>query len=365
MSAPKPQPSIMGIDPYVGGEAEIPGSDRVIKLASNEGAFGPSPKAIEAFKELAGTLHRYPDGSCGELRRAIGERHGLDPEHIVCGAGSDELIGLLSQSYAGSGDEVLHSHHGFLMYPISAMATGATPVAAPETNLTADVDALLDHVTQRTRILFVANPNNPTGTYLSDAEMRRLRAGLRDDILLVVDAAYADYVERDDYQAGDELVHSGDNVVMTQTFSKIHGMGGLRLGWAYCPAAVANVLNRVRGPFNVNAAAAAAGIVAIGDTEFTERVRLHNKEWRAWTCDELVKLGLSVTDSVGNFLLVCFGDVPGRNAEAADTFLKERGIIVRRMTAYHLSQCLRITIGLEDEMRAVIGALAAFLGRNK
>ena len=177
MSAPKPQPSIMGIDPYVGGEADIPGWDRVIKLASNEGAFGPSPKAIEAFKELAGTLHRYPDGSCGELRRAIGERHGLDPEHIVCGAGSDELIGLLSQSYAGSGDEVLHSHHGFLMYPISAMATGATPVAAPETNLTADVDALLDHVTQRTRILFVANPNNPTGTYLSDAEMRRLRAG--------------------------------------------------------------------------------------------------------------------------------------------------------------------------------------------
>ncbi len=364
MSAPVPQPGIMRIEPYVGGESSIPGIAKVIKLASNEGAFGPSPKAMEAFSELAADLHRYPDGACTALRRAIADIHGLDPERIVCGTGSDELISLLCNAYAGPGDEVLHSQYGFLMYPISARACGAEPVAAPEIGLTADVEELLERVSERTRLLFLANPNNPTGTYLPAPELERLRGGLREDVLLVIDAAYAEYVERDDYTDGIDLVEASDNVVTTRTFSKIHGLGGARLGWAYCPPAVADVLNRVRGPFNVSAAAIAAGVAAIEDTAFTEMSRRHNAEWQAWTRDAVLKLGLESPDGVGNFVLVRFPDGGGHDAEAADAFLKGRGIIVRRIAGYGLPEYLRITIGREEEMRAVIEALAAFLGRN-
>jgi len=365
MSTPQPHPGIMDIAPYVGGDSNVEGQDRIIKLSSNEGAFGPSAKAAEACRDVAASLHRYPDGGALALRQAIGERHGLNPARIVCGAGSDELIALLCNAYTEPGDQVLHSRHGFLMYAISARAAGAAPVTAEENDLTADVDALLERVTERTRILFLANPNNPTGTYLPAAEVQRLRQGLRDDVLLVIDAAYAEYVKRDDYADGAELVDGGDNVVMTRTFSKIHGLGGLRLGWAYCPTAVVDVLNRVRGPFNVSAAAIAAGVAAIEDRDFTAMVRDHNDTWLAWTRDELRKLGVSVPDGVGNFLLACFPDEPGRDAAAADAFLKQRGIIVRRVDGYGLPRCLRITIGLEEEMRAVINSLSEFLGQNQ
>ena len=362
--APTAKPGVMKIAPYVGGESTIKGVERVIKLSSNEGPFGPSPATSAAFEEESKKLHRYPDGGAVALRDAIGARYGLDPARIVCGAGSDELINLLCKAYAGPGDEVLYSRHGFLMYPISANAAGATPVTAPETNKTADVDALLGAVTTATRILFLANPNNPTGTYVPAAEVTRLRQSLRSDILLVLDAAYAEYVTVDDYEAGIDLVDAGDNTVMTRTFSKIYAMGGLRLGWAYAPANVVDVLNRVRGPFNVSQPAMAAGIAAIGDTAFEDMSRDHNTRWREWTAQQLTALGLDVTPSIGNFLLVCFGDDPVRNAEGADAFLKSRGIVVRRMGGYGFPNCLRITIGLEEEMRAVVDALSAFLGRN-
>lgn len=361
---PEAKPGVMQIAAYVGGESKIPGVDRVIKLSSNEGPFGPSPQSSKAHAAEAGNLHRYPDGGATELRTAIGARFGLDAERIVCGAGSDELISLLCKAYTGPGDEVLYSEHGFLMYPISAKAAGATPVTAPETDKTANVDALLTAVTPRTRILFLANPNNPTGTYLPSSEVKRLRDNLRPDILLVIDAAYAEYATQDDYTPGIELVDAGDNTVMTRTFSKIYGLGGVRLGWAYAPANVIDVLNRVRGPFNVGAAAMAAGIAAMHDVAFEEMSRAHNTKWRDWTAAEFTKLGLDVTPSIGNFLLVCFGSEPTRGAEAADAFLKTRGIVVRRMGGYGFPNCLRITIGLEEEMRAVVDALAAFLGRN-
>ena len=277
-----PQPGIMDITPYVGGESAIPGVERIIKLASNEGALGPSPRAVAALRETAPDVFRYPDGGCHALRGAIGERFGLDPARIVCGAGSDELIGLLCRAYAGAGDEVLYTEHGFLMYPIAARTAGATPVTAAETNLTADVDKLLAAVTADTRIVFIANPNNPTGTYLCKDELARLRAGLPAGVLLVLDAAYAEYMEHADYTAGESLVDAGDNVVMTRTFSKIFGLGGARLGWAYCPPAIADVLNRVRNPFNVTSAAQAAGVAALGDVAFMERARAHNTEWRTW-----------------------------------------------------------------------------------
>lgn len=361
MSRPQPRPGIMDIDRYVGGESAIAGQETVIKLSSNESAFGPSPKAVAAYKETAAALHRYPDGDCSALRDALGRLAGVDAARIVCGAGSDELIGLLCQAYAGPGDEVLHSEHGFLMYPIAAMTTGATPVAAPERDLTADVDALLARVGDETRLLFLANPNNPTGTYLSGDELWRLRRGLRDDVILVIDAAYAEYVTQDDYTPGIDLVDGGANVVMTRTFSKIYGLGGARLGWAYCPEDIAGALNRVRGPFNVSAPAMVAGLAALGDTDFTDKARAHNETWLAWTRERLTGLGLDVPASAANFVLARFPDERGRDAEAADAFLKERRIVVRRMAAYGLPDSLRITIGRDDEMRAVGDALEAFL----
>ena len=360
----KVQPGIMDIAPYVGGESDIDGVKEIIKLSSNEGALGPSPEASATYVALQRELHRYPDGDCKALRHAIGQVHGVDPAGVVCGSGSDELISLLCQAYVGPGDEVVYSQHGFLMYPISTRAAGATPVTAPETDLTANVDALLAAVTAKTRILFLANPNNPTGTYLPADEVARLRDGLRDDVLLVIDAAYAEYVERADYTSGAELVETYENVVMTRTFSKIYGLGSIRLGWAYCPEPVVGVLHRIRSPFNVNSAAQAAGTAAVRDAAFTDKVRAHNAEWLPWTRDRLMDMGLFTTDSVGNFVLVCFHGVANKDAEDADAFLKQNGIIVRHMAGYSLPECLRITIGSEREMMAVVDTLARFLGRN-
>src|SRR5215469_5215967 len=303
-----PRAGILEIDPYVGGEAKAPGITRPIRLASNESALGPSGKAIAAYRALAGEIHRYPDGNAQELREALGRHHGLDPERIVCGAGSDELITLLLRSYAGPGDEVLYSRHGFLMYPINAQAAGATPVAAPERALTTDVDALLERVTDRTRIVFVANPNNPTGTYIGAAEMARLHARLPPSVVLAIDAAYAEFVNRNDYEAGAALVDRADNVVMLRTFSKIYALAGLRLGWAYCPPAIADILNRLRSPFNVNAPVLAAGVAAVEDVAAVEQAQAHNERWLAWFSERLVALGLQLTPSVTNFVLARFPD---------------------------------------------------------
>jgi len=357
--APVPRPGIMDIAPYIGGEAA-----GTIRLASNEGALGPSPKAMEAYARVAGSIHRYPDGGSTELREALAKRFNLDAGRIVCGAGSDELIGLLVRAYAGVGDEVLYSQHGFLMYPIAAKSVGATPVAAPETNLKTDVDAMLARVTPRTKIVFVANPNNPTGSYLTGEELARLHAGLPPTALLVIDAAYAEFAPPGgDYSSGVELVEKHANVVMTRTFSKIFALGSLRLGWSYSSAPVADVLNRVRGPFNVSGAAQAAGVAALEDAEFLERARAHNEGCRTWFVGELKALGLTVHPSIANFVLVSFqGQKPGKDdAEAARQFLKDRGILVRQMNAYGLPDCLRVTIGTDEEMRAVADALKGFL----
>lgn len=361
MSPLRPRPGIMEIAAYVGGEATLPGKNRVIKLASNENPLGTSPKAVEAYRAAGDSLFVYPEGAATPLREAIGRQHGLDPARIVCGAGSDELLALLGRGYAGPGDEVIYSAHGFAMYPIIARSVGALGVVAPETDLTANVDAILDCVTPRTRIVFLANPNNPTGSYLPASEMRRLREGLPENVLLVVDAAYAEYVVRDDYDAGAELVDAYPNVVMCRTFSKIYGLASLRVGWAYCPSAIVEVLHRIRGPFNVSTPAIAAGTAAVADQEFAERSRRHNQRWLEWTTQELKKLGLDVPPSVGNFVLVRFPDEPGRDAAAAVECLNAQGIIPRRMGGYGLPDSLRITIGLEDDMRAVVEALSTLM----
>jgi histidinol-phosphate aminotransferase len=355
----------MDIRPYVGGESEIEGVSRIMKLSSNEGALGPSPKAMAALKDMAGEIHRYPDGGATGLRKALAARWGVDADRIVCGAGSDELLGILCRAYAGPGDEVLYSAHGFLMYAIAAKACGATPVTAPETDLTANVDALLAAVTPKTRIVFLANPNNPTGTYLPADEVKRLRAGLRDDILLVIDAAYAEFVSKNDYSAGIELVDSTSNTVMCRTFSKIYALGGLRLGWAYCPTEIAGVLNRVRNPFNVGSSALAAGLAALNDDAYMDLCKRHNDYWLPWMLAEIKKLGMTATPSVCNFVLIQFPKDEGRNAAAADAFLRSKGIITRAMGGYGLPDWLRITIGAGDENEAVIQALAEFSAKWK
>lgn len=361
MTSPAPRPSILEIDPYVPGESRLPAGLKPIKLSSNETPLGPSPKAVAAFKETAGELERYPDGGATRLRAAIAARYGLNAARIVCGAGSDELLGLIAHAYLGPGDEAIITEHGFLLYRIIVLANGATPVVAPETDLHTDIAQILARVTERTRVVFLANPNNPTGTYAPIDEVHRLREKLPARVLLLLDAAYAEYVRRNDYEAGIELVATTPNTVMTRTFSKIHGLAGLRLGWAYCPEGVADALNRIRGPFNVSTPALAAGVAAIEDKVHEEASVAHNERWLPWLTTEIEKLGLKVTPSVANFLLMHFPKEPARNAHAADAFLKSRAIIVRRVDAYGLPGALRATIGSESDNRAVVAALSAFL----
>jgi histidinol-phosphate aminotransferase len=364
MPRPVPRPGVLDIDAYVPGKSAAPGVAKVFKLSSNETPLGASPKAIAAFRAAADYLHDYPDGGSMALREAIGRAFGLDPARIVCGSGSDELLNLLADAYLREGDEAIHTTHGFLVYPIATLGSGAKPVVAPEKDFTADVDAILERVTARTKIVFLANPNNPTGTYVPFDEVKRLHQGLRPDVLLVLDAAYAEYVSRNDYESGIELVATSDNVVMCRTFSKIHGLAALRLGWLYGPAHVVDALNRIRGPFNVNGPAIAAGVAAIEDTAHVETSRAHNTKWLGWLSQEITRLGLVVTPSVGNFLLIHFPEEKGRTAKDADAFLTARGLILRQVSAYKLPNALRMSVGTEEANRLVVAALAEFLGKK-
>jgi histidinol-phosphate aminotransferase len=358
---PKPLPGILDIIPYKGGEAAVAGFDKPWKLSSNENPLGCSPKARAAYIAAAQDLAIYPDGGHQALRTAIAGRYDLDPERIVCGNGSDEIFQLLGRAFLDQGDEIVQSAHGFLVYRLTAQQAGAVCVSAPEVDMTASVDALLACVTDKTKIMFLANPNNPTGTYLPKAEIGRLHAGLRPDVLLVLDAAYAEYVRNGDYEAGLELAKTADNVLMTRTFSKIHGLASARVGWCYGPQVVIDALNRVRGPFNIGGPALAATTAAIEDAAFTQDSADFNAHWLAWMTDQISALGLHVTPSVGNFILVRFPDIAGRRAADADAFLRSRGLIVRAVGAYGLHDCLRISIGLEEPNRMVVAALEAFL----
>ncbi len=356
---PQPRPGILAIDAYTPGRSQVAGVAKIHKMSSNESPLGPSPKAVEAFRASIGDLARYPDGSASVLREAIGRRYGLEPSRIICGNGSDELLALLAHAFLQPGDEGLYSEYGFLEYPICIRAAGGVPVTAKETDKTVSVDAMLAKAGARTKIVYLANPNNPTGTYIPFSEVKRLQAGLPAHALLVIDAAYAEYVTRNDYAAGIELAATCENVVMTRTFSKIHGLASLRIGWAYGPPHVLDALNRIRGPFNVNGPALAAGAASLGDTAHIEAAIAHNSLWAPWLSDAISALGIEVMPSAGNFLLLQFKDAG--SARDADGFLSARGFILRAMGAYGLPDCLRLTVGDEEANQGVVAALAEFM----
>ncbi len=358
---PVPKPGILKIAPYVPGKSGIRPGQQAVKLSSNESPLGASPRATEAYQKAASRLADYPDGAATRLRETLAEMHGLEAGRIVIGAGSDELLHMLAETYLGTGDEAVMSEYGFLMYPIATMSADATVVAAPDRDYTVDVDAMLAAVTDKTKIVWLANPNNPTGTWLSDAEVRRLHAGLRSDILFVVDNAYAEYVTAPDYAIGADLVRATENVVMVRTFSKM-GLAALRVGWLYGPDHVVDALNRLRGPFNVSVPAQEAAAAAARDKDFTARLSAHNARWRDWLTGQLRSNRVHVPQSQGNFVLALFEETAGPGAADMFVALAEAGLITREMGGYGLPNALRISIGSEEAMRRVAEVITARLG---
>jgi histidinol-phosphate aminotransferase len=363
MTAPSPRPEILTISPYVGGESSIPGVNRSYKLSSNEGAFGVPPLARKALSEIVPETYRYPDGGAELLRAAIGKRWDLDPARIVCGAGSDDLLYQLCIAYGGPGRDIIMSEHGFTIYFIAGVYAGSRVIKVPERDLRPDLDAMLAAVSPSTKAVFLANPNNPTGAMISESEMARFRAALPPEVLLVIDSAYAEYVMRDDYNAGERLVDATDNTIMTRTFSKMFGLGGVRIGWCYGPPGVIDVLNRIRGTFNVSVSAQAAGVAALQEKGWVEKCREHNAIWRPKLADGIEAAGIKVWRGEGNFVLADFG--VAAKANAADQFLRQRGLIVRQVGSYGLPHCLRITVGTAEECAMVIESLSAFVKQSR
>jgi len=356
MSLVEPKPHVLKIVPYIAGEAKVPGFEHPAKLSSNESPLGPSPLAVQAYQRESNELMRYPDGAAMALREAIARVHGLDTGQVVCGTGSEQLIDCVCRGYVSPGDEVIFTEYAFVCYLISTLAAGGIPVKAPEKDLTADVDAILERVTPRTRVVFLANPNNPTGTWIDRSELHRLRKGLPEGVLLVVDAAYSEYCHAPEYSFGDELVDAEDgNTLVLHTFSKIYGLAALRVGWAHCPREVALVMHRVRGVFNVSTPAQAAAVAALEDLAHTAAARSHNDQWLPWLHAQIAELKLQVTPSIGNFLLMHFDSV--EDCRSADQFLRARGLILRPVANYGLPRSLRLSVGLEKENREVVEAL--------
>ena len=354
----QPQPGIMDIALYEGGVSTLNGVSNVLKLSSNENPAGPSDAAKDAFSRAVHQLHRYPSTDHTSLRAAIGDVWGVDPDRVICGVGSDEILHFMCQCYVGPGDEVIHTEHGFAIYRIATLAAGGTPVEVRERERVTDVDAILAACTARTKLVFIANPNNPTGTMIGQSEIARLAEGLPKQAILVLDGAYAEYVEG--YDAGLALIESRENVVMTRTFSKIYGLGGLRIGWGYGPRAIIDVMNRIRGPFNMSSAALATAEAAVRDTDYTEKCRIENARQREWLATALAELGVPSDTSTANFVLARFADTA--EAQACDQALRDVGIIVRQVAGYNLPHCLRITVGDESACRRVVHTVAQFKG---
>jgi len=362
---PRPRAGILEIEPYVAGQSSVPGRNRVVKLSSNETPLGPSIRAIEAFRAAAEDLYSYPEGSGRDLRSALARKYGLEAERILHGNGSDEILAVHTQAYLSPGDDSIATEHSFPIYEIATLAANARAILVPNRNNCTDIDAMIAALTPRTRIVFVCSPDNPNGTYVPKSELERLHAALPSDVLLVIDGAYAEYARAADYSAGDFLVRRADNVVMTRTFSKIYGLAALRIGWAYAPVAVADVVNRIRLPFNTNRPAQMAALAALGDEAHFKAASDHNAKWLPWLEREITALGVRVVPSQGNFLLLDFAALGKGTALAADAALKNEGLILRALVNYGLPECLRLTVGLEEANRAVVGVLGKFLAGRK
>jgi histidinol-phosphate aminotransferase len=366
MNAPVPKPWIAEIAPYVPGRSTGEDGRKLHKLSSNENPLGTSPAARAAFAAAASALEIYPDGAAIALREAIGAHYGLEPDRIVHGTGSDEVLHLATGAFAGLGDEVLYVRYGFSVYPIAARRVGAVPIEAPDADYATDVDALLAAVTEKTRVVFVANPNNPTGTYTSRSELARLHAGLPKECLLVVDQAYTEYLDAEDEDGGLELARTQSNVIVTRTFSKIFGLAAGRIGWGYGPMEVIDAMQRIRAPFNVATAGLDAAIAALGDTDFVAHSKAHNDRWRGWFAGEIASLGnagLRAVPSKANFMLVLFeGPL---SAETAYKGLMARGLATRWLPGQGLPHALRITIGEEAAMREVMAGLREMAAEAK
>lgn len=360
MTQPKPRPTIAEMVRYQ-PNLGAPVTDRVIRLSANEGAFGPSPKALVAMEKQSNLLHWYPEEEPVELAEKIASKYDLNPENMVFGCGSDELIMAICQAYLDPGDEAIHTEYGFMMYPMSTKVAGGSPVPAPDNNFKVDVDSILDCVTSRTRVVFLANPNNPTGSYLSRNEVARLHSKLPKDVLLVIDAAYSEFVVRNDYSSGAELVDKYENVIMLRTFSKLYSLAGLRLGWGYAKPHILDALHVVKQPFGANRAAVAAALASLDDQEFIDKAVEHNEKWRTWTASKFEELGLICLPSITNFLMVKFPNDDGKTANDAGFFLASRGIMTRGMSGYGAPDYLRLSIGTEDEMKIVVKNVAEFL----
>lgn len=357
--APAPKPGILDIAPYVGGKSSIAGVAEPMKLSSNENALGAGEKAREAYAAALKNIHIYPDGRATKLRAAVAEHHGLEGDRLIFGNGSDEVFALLNQTYLTAGDNIVCGQYGFLAYQISAKGCEAEVRQAPEPDYRCDVDGLLALVDERTKIVYVSSPSNPTGSYNTAEEIRRLHAGLRSDVILVIDEAYAEFVTEPDWETAFGLAREAANIVVTRTFSKIHGLGGLRIGFGYAPLSVAEAVDRIRLPFNVSVPGLEAAVAALADTAHQEASRDLVLAWRPRLTQAIKGFGFDVLPSVGNFILVMFPE-EGRTAAAANAFLEARGIIVRGVGGYGLPNALRITIGTEDQNRAVLDALSEF-----
>lgn len=358
---PRPKAGLLDIAAYVGGKSTVDGVAEPIKLSSNENALGCSPLAQVAYQTTAGQLHLYPDGHCSALRQAVSDKFGLEPERLIFTAGSDEIFDLLCQCYLEPGDNAVQGEFGFLAYRIAIRAAQGIVRFAPEPNRRIDVDLLLAQVDERTRLVFLANPANPTGTWINGPDVRRLHEALPSDVILVLDGAYAEFCNDPDYEDGIALARASGNIVVTRTFSKLHGLAALRVGWAYAPEAIIDAMDRIRSPFNVNQPAQAAALAALNDDAFIAASLEHVATWRAWMAQQLGGLGLETWPSAANFVLARFPETPHRSAKAAEAHLAARGILVRGVGGYGLPDSLRISIGLEDQNRAVITALAEFL----
>ncbi|WP_313979786.1 histidinol-phosphate transaminase [Iodidimonas nitroreducens] len=359
----QPNPWVLSLAPYVAGRAKADGVEKVVKLSANESAVGASPKAAEAMVASAVSMHLYPDPDAFDLRRAIAEVHGLAADRIICGAGSDEILHMVAQAFVREGDEIIHSRYGFMMYPIIAQSLGARPVAVPNKNWAADVDGILAAVTDKTRIVYLDNPNNPTGAYLPKAEVERLIAGLPKSCVLVYDAAYAECVDADDYTDGTDLAMAHDNVLMSRTFSKLYGLASLRIGWGYGSPALLDPMNRIRMPFNANLPAQNAAIAAVRDRDFAEKATRFTVQWRQWLSARISALGLEVVPSQTNFVLIRFPQSGDHQAEAANAWLTEHGYLLRWLPGQGLADCLRLTVGTEQENQVVVALLEAFMNR--